>query len=118
MNKAEKQLVDKVLAFHKSPSKTGYSFTDEESLILERWRVHKIVNENAFIDVTSMSSDHREYIQDKTHYPFTAFGDEEIKQHGYLKFRNSKGIIIVRDVLTVIAFLLSLYIAIANILQK
>ena len=116
MNKAEKILAKKVLAFYSSPSKVNHNFTREESLILERWRVHRIINEDAFIDVTSMSSGYKEYLQSQN-YPFTSFGDEEIKKDWYLQFRDSKGVIIIRDTLTVIAFLVSLYIAISNIFQ-
>jgi len=117
MNKAEKKLVKKVLAYFNSPSIGAPSFTREENLILERWRVHKIINQDAFSDVTSHSSNHKEYIQ-SLGYPFTSFGDEEIKKDWYLQFRNSKGIIIVRDLLTVIAFLISLYIAISQLIHK
>jgi hypothetical protein len=117
MNKAEKQLAKKVLAYFSSSPKTDAGFTREENIILERWRVHKIINEDAFQNMTSMSADHKEYIQ-TLNYPFTAFGDEEIRKDWYLRFRNSKGIIIVRDILTVIAFLVSLYLAIAKIFQK
>jgi len=117
VNKAEKELAKKDLAFFNSPSKNNSGFNREGSLILERWRVHKIINENAFVNVTSHSSNYKEYIQVQN-YPFTSFGDEEIKKDLYLHFRDSKGIIIVRDILTVIAFLVSLYLAICNILQK
>ncbi len=117
MTKAEKELAKKVKAFLNSPSKANSGFTSEENIILERWRVHKIINENAFLDVTSHASEHKEYIQ-TINYPFTSLGDEEIKKDWYLQFRNSKGIVIVRDILTVIAFLVSLYLAIAKIFQK
>ncbi len=117
MNKEEKKLAKKLLAFFNSPPKNDPGFTREENIILERWRVHKILNEDAFHDMTSINSDHKEYLRG-VGYPFTAFGDEEIKKDWYLQFRNSKGIIIIRDLLTVIAFLISLYIAISQLIQK
>ncbi len=117
MNKAEKQLAKKVLATFNSLPKSNAGFTREENIILERWRVHKIINEDAFIDVTSHGSDCKEYLQ-KLNYPFTPFGDEEIKKDWYLQFRNSRGVVILRDILTVIAFLVSLYLAISKIILK
>jgi hypothetical protein len=116
MNKAEKTLANKVLAFYNSPSK-NYSFTREENNILERWRVHKIINEGAFIDVTSASSNHKEYLQTRN-FPFTSSGSEEIKKNWYLHFRDNIGNIIVRDIFTIIAFLISLYLGISKIIQK
>jgi hypothetical protein len=116
MNKAEKTLAKKVLAYYNSPPK-NYSFTREENNIIERWRVHKIINEDAFVDATSMSSNHKEYLQTRN-FPFTSFGSEEIKKNWYLHFRDNIGIIIIRDIFTVIAFLISLYLGISKIFQK
>ena len=117
MDKAEKKLAKKVLDFYNSQSKTDHEFTRDENIILERWRVHRLLNEEAFFDTTSVSSDHKEYIQ-TINYPFTVLGDEEIKKDWYLQFRNSKGIVILRDLLTVVAFLVSLYVAISSIVPK
>lgn len=117
MNKAEKKLAKKVLAFYSAPSKTDAGFTRNENIILERWRVQKIINESAFLDMTSVVSDHKEYVQ-TLDYPFTSLGEQEIKKNWYLDFRDSKGIIVIRDLLTVIAFLVSLYLAISNIINK
>lgn len=79
MNKAEKELAKKVLDFYNSPSKTKAGFTREENIILERWRVQKIINEEAFADITSLNSDHREYIQ-VLGYPFTPKGEEDLQK--------------------------------------
>lgn len=117
-NKAEKELAKKVLAFYKSPQKTGYGFTDEENMILESWRVHKKINEEAFVDVTSHASEHKKYIQNQLCYPFTSLGDEERKKNWYLRFRNSTGITIARDILTLMALIFSIYATIATILQS
>ncbi len=117
MNKEEKKLAKKLLAIFNSPYKNDHSFTREENLILERWLVHKILNEDAFHDVTSGNSDHKEFIRG-IGYPFTALGDEERKKDSYLQFRNSKVLIIIRDILTVTAFLISLYLAIAQLIHK
>jgi hypothetical protein len=116
MNKAEKKLARKVLDYFYSPSKAGGGFTREENIILERWRVYKIINEDAFTDVTPWESKQKEYFQIPG-YPFTSFGDDEIKKNWYLNFRDSKGVIIIRDILTVVAFLVSLYLAIKEIFQ-
>ncbi len=64
-----------------------------------------------------MESKHKEYLQN-LNYPFTPFGDDEIKKDWYLHFRGSKAIIITRDILTIVAFLVSLYLAISEIIQK
>jgi hypothetical protein len=117
MNKAEKTLAQKVKANFNSPSETDASFSRDENLILERWRTLKIINEDAFVDVTSYSDDHKEYLQ-VPGYPFTHFGEQEITKSRYMHFRESKGITILRDVLTVIAFLISLYLAIAKLFLK
>ena len=92
MNKAEKTLADKVLAFYNSPSKNNHNFTREDNIILERWRALKIINEDAFIDATSFSSKQKEYLQ-SLNYPFTPFGEEERKRDWNLDFRDSKGIV-------------------------
>jgi preprotein translocase subunit Sec61beta len=117
MNKAEKILAQKVEAHFESPSATRTDFTRDETLILERWLTLKIVNEDAFLDATSAGDDHKKYLQGQR-YPFTHFGEQEITKSGYMHFRESKGITILRDALTVIAFLVSLYLAIAKIFLK
>jgi hypothetical protein len=113
MNKAEKILVKKVKAYFNSP-KGDAGFTRDENIILERWRALNITNEDAFLDVTSMNSDHKEYLQTRN-YPFKHFGEQEITKSWYMHFRESKGITILRDLLTVIAFLVSLYLAISKL---
>lgn len=117
MNKTEKMLAKKVLSTFNSQSKNLPGFSREENLILERWKSLKIINEEAFVDVTSHGSDCKEYLQ-ILGYPFTPFGEEEIKKDWYLQTRASKGIAILRDALTAIAFLVSLYLAISDILAK
>jgi preprotein translocase subunit Sec61beta len=116
MNKAEKTLAQKVKAYINSPN-TDAGFTRDENLILERWRTLKIINEDAFTDVTSLQDDHKEYLQ-VPGYPFTHFGEQEITKSGYMHFRESKGITILRDALTVIAFFVSLWLAIAKLFLK
>lgn len=116
MNKAEKALAQKVKTNFNSPSKaTG--FTRDDYLILERWRTLKIINEDAFVDATSLGDDHKTYLQTQS-YPFTHFGEQEIAKTGYMHFRESKEITILRDALTVIAFLVSLYLAITKLFLK
>lgn len=116
MNKAEKTLAQKVKTNFDSPSKaTG--FTRDEDLIIERWRTLKILNEDTFVDATGMGDDHKTYLQ-TLGYPFTNFGEQEITKSGYMHFRESKGITILRDTLTVIAFLVSLYLAITKLFLK
>jgi hypothetical protein len=117
MNKSEKKLAKKILATFQSGPKNDAGFTRDENMIIERWRTHKIINEDAFVDMTSGNSDHKEFLQ-ILEYPFTYFGDQEIKKNWYLHFRESKGITITRDVLTVIAFLVSLFLAISKFFQK
>ena len=117
MDRAEKMLTKKLKAWYKDPSKSGERFSREEELILERWRVHNIIDMDAFRDITAGSSDHKKYLYVQG-YPFTSFGDEEIKKSWYLHFRDSKGIIIIRDVFTVIAFVASLYAVISGIIDK
>jgi hypothetical protein len=115
MNKAEKTLANKVLAFYNSPSKNS-SFTREENNILERWRAHNIINEDAFSDATPLSSKHKEYRQTRN-FPFTSSGSEEIKKNWYLHFRETTGIIIVRDIFTIIAFLISVCLGISEFIK-
>lgn len=116
MNKAEKTLVQKVKANFNSP-KADAGFTRDENIILERWRTLNIINEDAFLDCTAGNSDHKEYLQNRN-YPFTYFGEQEITKSWYIHFRESKGITILRDVLTVIAFLVSLYLAISKLFPR
>ena len=88
MKKAEKKLVKKLL-------KTDDPvFTQEENIILERWMAHKIVNEEAFVDMTAGSSNHKEYLRG-IGYPFTSHGEEEINKNWYMQFRSSKGIVVI-----------------------
>jgi hypothetical protein len=116
MNKLDKKLAKKVLARFNF-SDPGSSFTRDENLILERWRTLKIINEDAFTDVSALQDDHKEYLQ-VPGYPFTKLGEEEIKKSGYMHFRESKGITILRDALTVFAFLVSLILAISKLIQQ
>lgn len=116
MNKAEKTLVQKVKSRFNSP-KASEDFTRDENIILERWRTLNIINEDAFLDCTTGNSDHKEYLQNQN-YPFTYLGEQEITKSWYMHFRESKGITILRDVLTVIAFLVSLYLAISKLFPR
>jgi hypothetical protein len=116
MNKAEKALAQKVMVGFNSPSKaTG--FTPDDNLILERWRTLKIINEDAFKEATELGANHKTFLQTPS-YPFTHFGEQEITKNWYMHFRESKGITILRDALTIIAFLVSLYLAIAKLFLK
>lgn len=117
MNKNEKKLAKKIIAFFNASSKKDGDFTREENLILEHWRSLGILNEDAFFDMTSINSEHKQYLQGRD-YPFTLLGDDEVKKNWYLHFRDSKGIIIVRDVFTIISFLVSLYVTISKFIQK
>ncbi len=116
MNKAEKALVKKVKANFNS-SKPEAGFTSDENFILERWRTLKIINEKAFVDVPATQNNHRAFFQ-VTGYPFTDTGEQEIKKSGYMHFRESVGITLLRDALTVIAFILSSWLAIVKIFIK
>lgn len=116
MDRAEKKLAKKLLAVYKGSSKRD-GFTREEELILERWRVHKILNEDAFVDVTSVGADHKEYLYGQG-YPFTLLGDEAIKKNWYFQFRDSNGVKIVRDIFTVVAFFASLFAVIYGLVNK
>ena len=116
MNKAEKELSKKLKAFYNSPSKNESGFTREEYLIIERWLATGILNKNAFYDMTAINSDHKEYSQGRD-YPFTSLGEDETKKNWYLNFRDSKGMIIGRDILTAISFLVALYLAILELFQ-
>jgi hypothetical protein len=116
MDKAEKALAKKLLAMYGGSSKST-GFTRGEELILERWRVHKLLNENAFMDATTMGSDHKEFLYGQG-YPFTFLGDEEIKKSWYFHFRDSNSVKIVRDIFTVIAFFASLFAVIYNFINK
>jgi hypothetical protein len=96
MNKEEKALAKKILdAFYSSTAHQN-SFTREENIILERWRVLKIINEDAFPETTHLKSDQKTFRQ-RDSYPFTEKGDEDRKKHWYLKFRNNIWIMIIRD---------------------
>jgi hypothetical protein len=116
MDQAEKALAKKVKAFYKSP-KSDAGFTRDENLILERWKALNMLNEGVFLDITTLNSDHKEYIQ-SIGYPFKEFGEQEIKKDWYMHFRESKGITILRDAFTVIAFFVSLYLTVAKFLLK
>jgi hypothetical protein len=116
MNKAEKVLFKKVKKYYDSPNPSA-SFTRDENIILERWRVQNIINEDAFLDCTTSNSDHKEYLQNRN-YPFTLVGEKDISKNWYIHFRESKGITILRDLLTVIAFFVSLILAILKLITK
>lgn len=117
MNREEKKLAEKVLSNFNSEAQAYPDFTREEHIIIERWRVHKIINEDAFINITSITDNHKRFLQ-TANYPFTSSGDKEIKRHWYLEFRNDKYIIIIRDILTAIAFFVSLYLALSKAFEN
>jgi hypothetical protein len=79
MDKAEKALVQKVKARFYSPIDGGIDFTRDENLILERWMVHKILNEKAFVDASAPQDEYKMYFQ-VPGYPFTHFGEQEINK--------------------------------------
>ncbi|MGA2505099.1 MAG: hypothetical protein ABSG01_13495 [Anaerolineales bacterium] len=117
MNKAEKALAKKVMARFNSPSQTGADFTRDENLILERWRTLKIINEETFADVSAGQDEYKQYLQ-VTGYPFTNFGEQEQTKSGYMHFRESKWITILRDAFVGFSFLVSLYVTISKVFQK
>lgn len=116
MDKAEKALAKKLKAIYYGSSKSR-DFSREEELIIERWLVHKLLNEDVFVDTTSMNADHKEYLYGQG-YPFTFLGDEKINKNWYFQFRDSNGVKIVRDIFTVIAFLISLILAASKIISS
>jgi ABC-type multidrug transport system fused ATPase/permease subunit len=118
MNKSDKEFAQKILSTFFTQSRQIENFSDYESLTLERWRTHRIINEEAFHDVTSFASKHKEFIQISLIYPFTSYGDQEIKKNWYMDFRESKVVTIIRDILTVIAFFVSLILAILKFFPK
>jgi hypothetical protein len=117
MNKAEKALAKKVMKRFNSLSKTGADFTRDENLILERWRTLKIINEDTFKDVTSGQDHQKQYLQ-VPGYPFTHFGEQEQTKSGYMHFRESKWMTILRDAFVGFSFLVSLYVTISKVIQK
>jgi hypothetical protein len=104
MDKAEKALLEKL------KKETEPSFTREENIILQRWDAHGFLNPKAFHDSTSVISDHKEYDRGRGH-PFTALGDAELNKHWYLKFREGKTVTVLRDLATVFAFGMSVWLA-------
>ena len=114
MNKEEKKLAKKILAGYNG--KDNSSFTPDENKLIAALIVHGKLNKDAFFDVTSTSSRHREYLLG-VDYPFTALGEEERNKSWYFEFRNSKTVIIIRDILNLAAFSISLYLAITKTLQ-
>ena len=110
MNNAEKRLANKLL------SDANPDLTPEDNLILERWEAQGILNKDAFHDGTSVSANHKEYLRG-VGYPFTAQGEEERKKHWYLKLRNNIWIVVVRDVATVAAFILSIWLTLAKLAE-
>lgn len=110
MNKAEKRLADKLL------SDPNPDLTPEDNLILERWEAQGILNKDAFQDGTSLSAKHKEYLRGLG-YPFTDHGEEERTKHWYLKLRNNIWIVVIRDVATVAAFILSIWLTVAKLAE-
>ena len=108
MNRTEKQLANKLVKGSAS------DFTPEENIILEHWDAKGMLNKAAFHDATAGNAAHKQYIRG-IGYPFSNLGDEEFHRHWYLQFRNSIGVAIVSDIMTVFAFLFSLYLAISGI---
>lgn len=110
MNSKEKKLAKKLMGLFNSPQKKSGGFSDEENVILDRWYALNIINRDAFHDVTSHASRGKQYIYGHG-YPFAQRGDEEYNSNWYTDFRKGLVVTIVRDILTVTAFLISLYLA-------
>ena len=117
MDKAEKKLAKKLLDFYQSSNKKIDGFSREENIILERWRALKMLNEDAFHNMTSHGSDVKEFVTGLG-FPFTLLGYKEYKKNWYIQFREGELVTVIRDVLTVVAFSLSLYLALVEVFIK
>ena len=88
MNKAEKALAKKLKAIYYGSSKSQ-DFSREEELIIERWLVHKLLNEDVFVDNTSLNADHKEYLYGQG-YPLHLLVMKKSKRIGIYNFETVK----------------------------
>jgi hypothetical protein len=116
MKKNEKKLSEKLIFNYKNAD-TNRHFTLEENLILESWRATGKLNNDAFHDNTAGNGTFKQYIQG-IGYPFSNSGEEERKKSWYRRFRDNMWIIIFRDAMTGIAFVLSAIISILTYIKK
>lgn len=117
MNKAEKNLAQKILDHMYAQTRSSIDFSREENIIIDRWIVHGIANKEAFHEATPINSNHRQYLRG-IGYPFTEKGDQEINKNWYLHIRNNMNVILLRDFFTLIAFIASLWLAILKVVSE
>lgn len=116
MTQKERALASKIRNCLESQVKSQQQFTREENYTIQRWLTLGILSEKAFLNVTALNDDYMAYSQMPTIYPFTKQGEEETTKGWYMRFRQGKAITIIRDILTALAFLASLSLAVVRLL--
>ncbi len=116
MTREEKALALKIKNCFEAKVKAQQEFTRAENLIIARWLSVGVLSETAFVNIGNFGADYMPFVQMSTIYPFTQKGEDETTKGWYMRLRQSKAIAIIRDILTAIAFIVSLYLAVTKLL--
>lgn len=93
-------------------------YSEEEYLMIDRLMATEILNKEAFVNQTTYADKkYRVFIRGQG-YPLTPRGEKEFNKNWYLEFRNSMLIVVIRDFLTVVAFIFSLYLTYLKVFQS
>lgn len=74
-----------------------------------------MINRDAFIDVTNLSNENKQFRQNTKIFPLTESGYNFVHKNKYIRFRDSIPVRILTDILLVISFLLALYVSMNQI---
>jgi hypothetical protein len=106
----------KLQKFVDSGGKEFSKFTFEETREVAKMIAIGMLNKDAFIQIRAFQSEPG-FEPKMGMHPFTAKGEEERSLGWYSRFRRNRTVAVVRDILTAVAFLASLYLAAVKILN-
>ena len=102
----EKEII-KIILKNFSENKM-YNFSSEpETKIIQKLLIKGILSKEAFKEIDYQQKPKAEYIQKINVYPLTKVGIEQKEKNIYLKVRDSLGFKIIRDIILLFAFILS-----------
>ncbi len=117
MKKSEKKLIKKLEKLYYSTENTQ-TFNTEENKILVKWESIGYLDNNAFQDVSRHGESYKSLMQISAFYPFSNKGNDILKKGWYIKLREKNIIIFIRDLFLIISFIISICLAIKDVLVK
>ena len=114
--KVRENVILKLKKFIDSDAKEFEPFTPEENREVARMIALNFLNDDAFIAISAFRST-RAYQPKRGPYPFTERFEQESSRGWYMKFRQGAGVVVVRDLLGALAFIISLVLALKQLFR-